>query len=156
MPQASNPFRFNSEGSDQGTIGRAVSGLQSSALKSPVKFDQDGRVEQKFKSYAIRTEESVKDKNTTSRKAGNKFTASFAPKCNDIENEKLQSLEDRIRHQLNKINEGTPGPGLYNSDIHTIDKKFQNSKPFASLRSHHEAGSTGTFDLIDQRMVAKS
>lgn len=45
MPQASNRFKFNSEGSDQGTIGRDVSGLQSSALKSPVKFDQEGRVD---------------------------------------------------------------------------------------------------------------
>lgn len=97
----------------------------------------------------------MKDK-SAARKGGKNFTSSFAPKSNDIENERLQSLEDRIRSQLSKMNGGTPGPGLYNSDNHTIDKKLQNSKPFASLRSNHESGSTGTFDLIDQRMVAKS
>ena len=67
------------------------------------------------------------------------------------------SLEDRIRNQLNKINKGsTPGPGMYNSDIYSIVKKLQQSKPFASLRSNHESSQGATFDLIDQRLAAKS
>ena len=78
-----------------------------------------------------------------------KMTKPFAHKLFDADNERLINLEDKIRHKLKNISPGTPGPGLYNPDLYTIDKKLQQSMPFASLRSNHESGSTGTFDLID-------
>ena len=151
LPQCSNPFKLSSEGSAEGTIGREVSGLQSSAMVSPLKSTRDGDNNSKQRQYALMTDETAKDDNSARRNSQStkKFTAPFAPKTFEADQEKLLKLEDRIRSQLNKINPGTPGPGLYNSDLYTIDKKMQQSKPFASLRSYHESGSLGTYDLID-------
>ena len=119
LPQASNPLKFNSEGSDQGTVGRGVSGLKSSAhMRSPDVQSSKKRL------YQLNNATDETNKNNSAGRNTQKFTAPFAPKCHDVENERLQSLEGRIRQQLGKINAGTPGPGLYNSDVHTIDKKM--------------------------------
>ena len=77
------------------------------------------------------TEETVNDVASKESSAGRNYskqqhyTSSFAPKSNEKDNERLMTLENRIRNQMSKIvGSGTPGPGLYNNDLYSINKKL--------------------------------
>ena len=82
-----------------GTIGRGISGLHSSALQSPaIRSSMKECLKSNKKRFDHLHTTNETNKNNSAGRNTQKFTAPFAPKCHDVENERLSSLEGRIRH----------------------------------------------------------